>query len=239
MEEKFNTSFIPKKSLEADVDDTSKEKYAGGSTPHGPGFFLSLLILILSVVSCIGLFGYLKVVEKSADEKIAKLEDQKNKFNEEEIDVLLRADARIQNVKGILNKHVAFSALLSHLEKITLKSVQYTSLIYTGGIDETPIVSISGKTGSYQDVALQTTEYRKSPSIFTPTVKALERNKETEAVEFEVGAILDPSLMLFSSALAQSASSNPSSDTDVIPAPEEDTTGTTSVSVGSASETSD
>ena len=201
MEEKFNTSFIPKKSLEADVKDTSKDKYAKHGQVHGPGFLVSMLVFVLSIVASLGLFGYLKIVEKSAEEKITKLEEQKNKFNEEQIKVLLRADTRIKSVKNILNNHVAFSELLRHLEKITLKDVQYTNLVYSGNIGETPIVSVTGKTRSYQDVALQTTEYRNSTNMLTPTVKALERNKETKAVEFEVGAILDPRITLFSSAL--------------------------------------
>jgi hypothetical protein len=216
MEPKFNTSFIPKKSLQADVTGSSAGgKYVGRRTIHGPGYFFSMLLFLVSAVASLGLFGYTKIVESAIAEKITRLEEQKASFDPESIDLLERTDIHITNANKLLMQHVAVSELFTLLEKLTLKRVQYTELKYAGSPGESAMVTIDGSTQTFQNVALQTEQYRGDVNLTNPIVRELER-LETGAVHFSVDLTVDQRLVLFSSFLKK-ASSNSTSEVITVP----------------------
>jgi len=202
MEPKFNTSFIPKKSLQADVSATvgGKNRFVRRHDVHGPGYYLMFMVFLTSVVVSLGVFGYTKIVESNIQEKIARLERQKEAFDEETVAMLARADTHITNAKKILREHTAVSELFTLLETITLVRVQYTELEYTGQPSETSLVTISGLSKNFQDVALQTEQYRLHPSLHKPVVRDLER-LEDNSVSFSIDVTADTGLVSFSSAL--------------------------------------
>ncbi|HCC05077.1 TPA: hypothetical protein DEP58_02100 [Patescibacteria group bacterium] len=202
MEPKFNTSFIPKKSLQADVSATAggKNRFVRRHDVHGPGYYLMFMVFLTSVVVSLGVFGYTKIVESNIQEKIARLERQKEAFDEETVAMLSRADKHITNAKKILEGHVAVSELFTLLETITLVRIQYTELEYTGMPNETALVTISGLSKNFQDVALQTEQYRLHQSLHKPVVRDLERLEDNE-VSFSIDVTADSGLVSFSSAL--------------------------------------
>jgi Fimbrial assembly protein (PilN) len=202
MEPKFNTSFIPKKSLQADVSNTSSnERFVGRRSVQGPGFYLSVLVFVIVLILSAGVFGYTKIVENSIEQMIKSLEEQKSSFSIESIDTLLKADTHLANVETLLNRHVAVSEVFDLFEKITLKRVQYTEMEYEGQPSENPVIFISGLSKSFQEVALQMEQYRTSPVLRSPVVKELERDEETDTVSFEVEVTADQRLVSFSDAL--------------------------------------
>lgn len=202
MEPKFNTTFIPKKSLQADVSGVSGSggKFVGRREVRGPGFYLMLMIFIVSVIASLGIFGYIKIVENSIQEKIKKLSDQKNEFDEETVALLIRADSHISNAKKVLNGHMAVSGLFGLLEQITLKRVQYTELEYEALPNENALMTISGTAKNFQDVALQVEQFRLSDTLDMPIVKKLER-KENNTITFSVEVSALSSLVSFTSAI--------------------------------------
>ncbi|KKS28535.1 MAG: hypothetical protein UV60_C0027G0007 [Parcubacteria group bacterium GW2011_GWA2_43_11] len=202
MEPKFNTSFIPKKSLQADVSGaaTAKNRFVRRRDVHGPGYYLMFMVFLTSVVVSLGVFGYTKIVESNIQEKIARLERQKEAFDEETVAMLARADTHITNAKKILKEHIAVSELFTLLETITLIRVQYTEFEYTGEPNQTALATISGLSKNFQDVALQTEQYRLHPSLHKPVVRELER-LEDNAVSFSIDVTADTGLISFSSAL--------------------------------------
>lgn len=202
MEPKFNTSFIPKKSLQADVSGTTagKDRFVRRRDVRGPGYYLMLMVFLASVVISLGVFGYTKIVESNIQEKIARLERQKESFDEDTVAMLTRADSQITNAKKILAGHVAVSELFTLLETITLSRVQYTELEYTGMPNQTAVVSISGQAKNFQDVALQTEQYRLHQSLYKPVVRDLER-QENRTIDFSIDLAADQRLVTFSSAL--------------------------------------
>jgi len=202
MEPKFNTSFIPKKSLQADVSGTAagKDRFVRRRDVRGPGYYLMLMVFLASVVVSLGVFGYTKIVESNIQEKIARLERQKEAFDEETVAMLTRADAHITNAKKILGSHIAVSELFTLLETITLARVQYTEFEYAGVPSQTALATITGLSKNFQDVALQTEQYRLHESLHKPVVRDLER-LENNTVSFAIDVSVDQRLVTFSQAL--------------------------------------
>jgi hypothetical protein len=237
MEPKFNTSFIPKKSLQADVVGASSgDKFIGRRTIHGPGYFLAMLIFLVSVIASIGLFGYTKIVENSIQEKIERLKEQKVSFDVKSVDLLIRADKHITNANKLLMQHVAVSELFTLLETLTLKRVQYTSLKYDGFPGESAVVVIDGTTQTFQNVALQTEQYRGDVNLTNPVVRELER-LDNGSVSFSLDISIDQRLVMFSSFLKNA--SNTQVDTSFVEEAEAGTEGSTttpSINQGTSTE---
>jgi hypothetical protein len=207
MEPKFNTSFIPKKSLQ-DVGGNTGGRYVGRRDVYGPGFYLSLLVFLVAVVATVGLFAYSKIIEKSIEEKITLLEAKKAVFSSEDIVALIRADTQIKNAHRLVLEHVTLSELFNHLEKITLKRVQYTGLEYAGFPNEVGLVTLSGNAKNFQDVALQTEQYRTDTNMRNPIVRELERDKE-EDVSFSIDVLTNIEFLSFASMLSRNSAGNP------------------------------
>lgn len=201
MEPQFNTSFIPKKSLQADVSGGgSSGKIVGRRDVYGPGFYLALLIFIASVLAAAGIFGYTTIIQNTVDKKITTLENQKKLFSEENIAMLVRAESHINNARKILNSHVAVTEFFKELERITLRRVQYMELIFTAVPGTDSRFSVTGFSENFQNVALQTTEYRNSPSLSFPIVRNLERT-EIGPVLFTLDVSVDPMLISYKRSL--------------------------------------
>lgn len=219
MEQKFNTSFIPKQSLQADTDaSASKDRYVSRRTVNGPGFYLTLFILLMSIVVSFGIFGFTIVVEKGIDERIKNLEDTKALFSEANIEMLLRAESHINNAKSTLMGHIAVSGLFEELEDVTLKRVQYMEFLYAGLPGAMSNFTVSGFSENFQDMALQTTQYRVSEFLDDPIVRELERT-EVGPVFFSVDVSAFPELTAFSSVIERATNSGSSV---TIPAVEDD-----------------
>lgn len=207
MEPKFNTSFIPKKSLKADI--VGGTRGGGGSyvkrrTVRGPGFFLMLLVFIVSVSASIGMFVLIKSVESNIQTKTKTLNSQKDLFNSDDIDMLVKAQVHLDSAKKLLKNHVAVTELFNLLEDITLKSVQYTKLEYEDSGDDI-VATITGTTKGFKEVALQTAEYRNkknaSGGLRSPVLKELERDSENKTVDFTVDVSVDRFFVSFSEAV--------------------------------------
>ncbi len=221
MEPKFNTSFIPKKSLKADVIGGShggKNSYVKRRTVRGPGFFLMLLIFIASVSASIGMFVLIKSVESNIQTKTKTLNSQKDLFNKDDIDMLVKAQVHLDSAKKILENHIAITELFNLLEDITLKSVQYTEMEYEDS-DDKIIATITGVTKGFQEVALQTSEYRNkknaSGGLRNPILKELERDSEDKSVNFTVDVSVDKILVSFSDAIKNGRRKSPELQTNI------------------------
>ncbi len=204
MEPKFNTSFIPKKTLQDVGEGGTSGLYVGRRDIYGPGFFLALFLFLVSILATIGLFAYSKIVLGDIEAKLKTLEDKKNIFNTEEISSLIRADKHLSSAKKLVQEHIVSTELLSLLERITLKRVQYVTLEYEGAPTEVAMVLVSGLAKNYQDVALQTEQYRLNSFLKDPIVRQLEQQRDANNVSFEIEFYVDPTLLTLSSILERS-----------------------------------
>ena len=206
MEQKFNTSFIPKKSLQADTSSTAaRDKYVKRRTSYGPGFFLSLLVFIAVVVTSLGIFMYTTIVDKRIEDYKDTLADIENNFDVFVIDDLIRTDNRITYAKSLLMNHVVLSELFKKLENVTSQKIQYTEFLYAGATEEqvNPVMTLSGTSREYKDVAQQTTAYRDDLYLNNPIMLELGRDHSTDAITFALEVVLDKNLTSFSTALGE------------------------------------
>jgi len=163
MEPKFNTSFIPKKSLQEDVVGGKPGHYTHRAhSAYGPGYILTLIVFVLTIMASLGVFGYTRIKASSLEELRAKLTKEKDSFQPAIVRRLKELDSRMVVAKELVERHVALSPLFEVLEKSTLRDVQYTKLLYKGIPDTNgwkPDLTLDGRASGYAAVAQQTNAY--------------------------------------------------------------------------------
>lgn len=184
------TSFIPKKPL-----DSSTAYRESGS--FGFLFFISLFIFIASVVAAAGVFGYETFLNTSISSKQTSLQKEEAAFDPEQINQLIRLDARITNAKTLLANHVAPSAIFAFLSQQTLQNVQLTSFKYSLNSDGTASISISGIADTFASVALQSDQFNAASPILKDVVFSGVDNDGARSVKFSVVANVAPSLISY------------------------------------------
>jgi hypothetical protein len=210
MEPKFNTSFIPKKSLQADVSSSTPGKFVNRRSVTGPGYFLAVLAFLLSVIVSVGVFGYTKIIERTIVDSTTKVKAIQAALQPELISELMRIDARMKGVQRLTSGHIAVSALLDHLEAVTLNDVTYTQLTFkTEPASAVYNLTLQGETGAIPSVALQTDQFRKSEYLLSPVVTKLDRpsvegttkTPNARTTMFAVSMSMDPRLVSYAAAL--------------------------------------
>lgn len=121
METKFQTSFIPKKSLSAPV-----------VAHHGASVSIFMILSVIMFLGSIGYAGFsywwnIHLVEeqKSLEEG---LKNRRNRFNPTVIENLKNANTKIDLAKDLLKKHLAVEAVFDIIAKLTIESVRFNSL---------------------------------------------------------------------------------------------------------------
>ncbi len=209
MEPKFNTSFIPKKSLQAEVGGASNNRYTSRRSIYGPGFFVSSVIFALAVLAALGVFGYTQVVEKQVDEKISTVQKSRAVLDPALIKQLARMDLRLRAANVLLNDHVALSQLLSAVEAITLQKIQYTSLAYSvTSRDPAPTLAIEGVATDMRLVAAQNEQFVLKDGFKDAVLSTLQRDKDDNGnLTFEIDMTVDPQLTSYVNAVKDGARS--------------------------------
>ena len=190
-------SFIPKASLTA--------ASRGGM---GLFFLLALIIFVISLVSAGAAFGYRQILNNTISGKDTDLRRAEGAFDAGTIQDLLRMDSRLKQARGLLQKHVAPSAILYFLSTITLERVQLNSFDMTLNKDGGASISVSGTADSFSSVALQSDQFG-STKVLKDVIVSGVSVSEIGKVTFSVNATLDSSLLLYSGNLAQSQSQPP------------------------------
>lgn len=230
MEPQFNTSFIPKKSLQEDVTGTTPGKYVNRRTVHGPGFFLMLLVFIVTIIAAGSIFAYTKVIQGRIDASLTTLERDRASYKPETIEALRRVDERMKGAERLIISHQTVSALLTTLENLTLKTVRYSKVDFTGAQRMTneqvgeAYLSMSGSAKELKSVALQMDQFDVSEVFGKPGVTKLERAPEGSKALFTMQVSVDPQILKYASTLTASL------DTPVIETPEETLVDTSSAS---------
>ena len=201
MEQKFDTSFIPKQSLQTDIAGGSKS-YVRRRSVMGPGYFLTLFIFIMTCLVAGGLFFYTRIVINEIESNYAELNRMNSEFDAALIEDFLRKDARLRHARSILQRHVAVSSMFEVLEDITLRNVAYEKLHYrlidqAGNIE----VNFTGVTrGRFEPVALQMDQFLDNPYFRAPTVTSLELGEQF--TRFTGFVRVDSGLISYARALA-------------------------------------
>ena len=213
MEPKYNTSFIPKKFLGGNVGGS-----AGGTQfvqrrhVMGPGYYLSVLIFVITLIVSGGVFAYVKITQQNIEKLQTALELSTQSINVNEVESYIRLNKRLTNANTIVNKHVAVSEVFALLEERTLRDVRYGALDYSmEGDGSTISVTVSGEAPDFQQVALQARQFQSAELLKAPTVTHLAYGNDGEEglVEFKIQVGIDPRLVSFGSALQRTSRNQP------------------------------
>lgn len=160
MEPKFQTSFIPK----SPVGNANEIRTVALARSSNIFNVISMIIFMVVVFFAGGLFFYKNLLLKQIAEENANLTAARAAFEPVKIQELINASSRISSTKALLEKHVVVSELLTLLQKLTLKRINFTGLSY-GYQNNIPTVSIEANAQSYNAIAQQENVFKQNEFI--------------------------------------------------------------------------
>ncbi len=171
----------------------------GAVTFRGPriGIFSIALVILILEIAALGFFWlYGKQLDKrqlKLDQKAANVDFEISKSDPGRLEALAY-QARLHNLKILLNTHLYWSTVLSELEKSTYKLASYQSL----QADQlSHKFSLTGSVASYTDLAKLMLGYETSPYVKNVTlITARSKQAETAGYQFTLDLIFDPKLLL-------------------------------------------
>jgi len=148
MESKFQTSFIPKKSLGEGMGSRVK-------TPVSLLFVSAVIVTLVAVVGSGLLFGYKYLVQQQITQKQNELVEKEKSFDYASMNEIVRIDKKIKAAEGLINSHTAVSNLFSLLQENTLRNLRFTSFDFSYLAKDKIVVTMSGEARSFGVVAKQ------------------------------------------------------------------------------------
>jgi len=180
------TSFIPKGRLTA---------LAYRRKSVGIGFFIALLLLLLSAGVFGGLYLYKKSLQTEIDSAAASLELAKKAFDENLITELSRLNSSVNVAKILFNEHQATSKIFKLIGDLALKDVSFSNFNYNFS-GKSAVVSMSGEAKSYASVAIQAKIFEESDFIDKVIFSGLSL-KGAGKVNFNVEISFNPSYAIY------------------------------------------
>jgi len=170
---------------------------------------LSLLIFVASLFAAGAVFGYGLLLQNQLTQKDSMLKTAEGAFEPGTIQDLVRLDARMNQSRTLISKHVSPSALFAFLSSITLERVQLIFFDYTLQPDGSGALTLAGVADTFSSVALQSDQFGASKllrDVVFSGVNATEGGK----IGFSVGTTIDSSYILYSRNLSGSTPPPPS-----------------------------
>jgi hypothetical protein len=146
MENSFQTSFIPKKSV---ISDPYRSKL-----PRSLFLVLSIFLLVITILASVGLFLYKSNLIKQRDSLSLSLAEIRDSFEKDTVDELLTFNKRTDLAKRILDNHIIISPFFNLLGELTIPSVQYTSF-KNENTKGNVVIEMKGIARDYRSIALQ------------------------------------------------------------------------------------
>jgi len=153
MEPKFQTSFIPKKSL------VTGNPAINRSSGHASAFFMAfaMIVFVVSLGAAGGGYAWKHILSTYQISYKTQLAERQKQFNIDLIEQLKNANVKIDIAKQLLQNHVAFSGIFDIISRFTIEKVRFTNLSLTmpaaPGADMN--ISMSGYGNSLSSVAFQ------------------------------------------------------------------------------------
>lgn len=139
-------------------------------------------------------FGYgsfLKNESKQIQGDIDKLKDEITTDDQRE---LAEFYSQVYNVNQLIPKHLIISQLFDFLEANTNTSVYYTNFDISNTGNKSSVITLQGKTRSFELVARQLEALRQRPEINEVTLNTAQ--KEETNVTFTLRVLLNPEFLL-------------------------------------------
>ncbi len=212
MEPKFNTSFIPKQSLQSAAPGPAVHEYVARRSTRGPGFYGTFLLFFIACLVSAGLFLYTQYITGAISDKIAQLKANRDAFQPALIEELVRLDDRMTSAKRLLETHVAPSEVLRFLEQNTTRSVRYLSLRYRNAPTDVPekqvLLSLQGTAPDFKSVAQQSDVFSSHELVREPLFSNLNVSETDQAV-FSASMSLEPRILRFDRTIGAAARPRP------------------------------
>jgi hypothetical protein len=216
MDPTFNSSFIPKRSLQTGTGGKGGGKYVKRRSLYGPGFFVSALLFATSLIVAFGMFAAIEVIDLRINDNLVKAENMQQEMDPSEIARWKRTTLRLTEAQKIVENHQAVTGLLREIESNTLKNVQYIEFAYdaTKGAtrntsraninNENTLISLtlSGKTQDLAHVAVQGDQYRNHVENYFFNTHVSDIEQIDGYVNFEMYTGVDARVVLFSRVIA-------------------------------------
>ncbi len=190
MENSFQTSFIPKKPVNATNGRINRP-------PTSLFTVIAFLLLVIMGVASGGLFLYKNYLINQKEVLSTSLGKVRNSFEKDTIDELELYDKRVSASKQILGNHIVFSPMFALLGTLTLPQVQYTQFSQDTAAGAFS-VKMSGIAEDYKAIALQADVFNtaKGRSFKNVVFSNLTKDKNNR-VAFNIEFTVDPELLSY------------------------------------------
>lgn len=214
MNNSFDTSFIPQQPL-LKVEGSARR----GETINIALIF-ALIIFFATLIVWGGIYFYKTTVDSRvrASEEILKAKEATLKV--EEIDRYKAIADRLAVAKNLLQEHIAFSTVLTLLEKITAQNIGWTAMSYGGTIKEWEfVIRLTGQAPSYSAVYAQAQAWRSmNDTLEKVEVSMPVLDTATGIISFTAALTVEPSYLNYARALKEGAVAG-DKDAASVPAP--------------------
>lgn len=210
MEQKFQTSFIPKKPntlgggiMGGSISGQSQQK----PKAHASSFYMAfaVVVFIISILATGGAYFW-KSYEMSANAKYKEnLANRQKQFDIALIEKLKAINTQIDSAKKLLENHVAYSRIFEIIQKMTISEVRFLTMDFKNSVENNGKMTISMKgqgknlpaVAFQSDVLSELSKYGvsnvvKNPIISNPSLDSV------GAVTFSFSADIDKSAVLYS-----------------------------------------
>lgn len=194
MDEKFQTSFIPKKPVVSSID----------TSGSGRSLFMviSIFIFIVSLVLAGAVFGGKKYLSSQLAKDKENFSKNQEAFDTVTVDTLVKLDKRIESAKKILKKHVAILPLFDYLESKTLKNIRFKNMKLSFLEDNTVEVTMKGEAKNFSAVALQSDVFAENKNFISSMISDIDLSP-TGSVVFNFKTQIDPNMVSYGSTLTE------------------------------------
>lgn len=199
MDTKFQTSFIPKKTVGPGLTGGRPESVS-------VALLVSIIIFMLSLAAAGGVFFYKRVLIRNIDKMNGQLVQAKNSFDPESIEKWSRFDKRIDAAAKILASHSVVSPIFDLLQNDTLATVKFNNFSLDLKDNGSASVSMTGEAKSFSSVANQSDIINREKFIKNPVFSDLNPNQSGNVV-FKFNGSLDPALISYKNNLRRGSAS--------------------------------
>lgn len=160
MDNKFQTSFIPKRPI---LIDQKVKSHGGGTSVF---MFVSIIIFTISLAGAIFSFAWKNILVKNQETYIQELKKAEERFDIGLIDKLRKANTKIDLANQLLKKHIRVSEIFAIINSLTTEGIRFNSFEFSAPDTEkekdTLKISMKGTGNSFASIAWQSDVFGKS-----------------------------------------------------------------------------
>lgn len=203
MEPKFQTSFIPKKTI---VTDNSPVPGLGVVRETNIISVVATVLFVASFLTSIGIFGYKFLLERQINQAKQDIATASEAFQVDKIKELIDASNRISGSKILLEKHVNLSKLLYLFQSLTVKHLRIVRMTYKND-NNIPLVTLNAETLNYNALAEQNRIFSESEYLKNAKFSNLSLRDNGNVIA-DFTATIDTSLISYKKAVESMSSSD-------------------------------